>query len=95
MKLSLALFIVIFAGCATASTEITTTDPKTQLITVRKTKVLSFFSASALKGFEAGKETKTTSSLLSLKEANTESEMEKLAVLLEAVVSGAVKGATK
>lgn len=85
--------ILILSGCTTAKTEITSTDPKTGIVTVRKTKIYSFFSTTALEGLDAGRETKTGSSLLSIKKSGTETEVEKLNSLLESVVAGAVKGA--
>jgi hypothetical protein len=93
-KLTVISLLIVLNGCAMAQTEIITTDASGQIATIKRAKVYSFFSRSALEGFEAGKETKTTGSLISLKKVGTETEAEKLSLLVEAATKGAAAGAT-
>jgi hypothetical protein len=86
--------IILCSGCAVMKTESTRIDPDNpKLVLHEKSTVYSLGSKSMVRGFSSAKKTKTTSSLMSIEDAGTQTEIEKFAPLLESIVAGAVKGA--
>ncbi len=87
-----SLVAFILTGCAVMKTETVQMDGD-KVVFKETAKVYSFGSKSMVKGFTAQKKTKTTSALMSVDDAGTQTEIEKLQGLVEAAVAGAVKGA--
>lgn len=86
LLLLLAVTSFVLSGCAIMRTTETANGVK------KTTTVCAFINKSAITGFASHKSTKTTSSQLSISDANTETQADALEALVKGAVEGALKG---